>query len=51
MYISILDYVDGKVIIVEVDDSIDVEDYVSEEFGLDNVAYMSVATLKLEINK
>ena len=51
MYINILDYVEGKVIIVEVDDSIDVEDYVSEEFGLDNVAYMAVHALKLEITK
>lgn len=49
MYISILDYEEGFVIIVEVDDSIDAEDYVNEKFGLDNVAYMTTDKLNLKI--
>ena len=49
MYISILDFSNAKVIIIEVDDSIDAEDYVSEKFGLDNVAYMTTDKLNLKI--
>jgi len=51
MYISILDFLESKVIIVEVDNSIDAEDYVNENFGLDNVEWMTSDILKLEINK
>lgn len=50
MYISVLDFSVGKVFIIEVDDSVDVEDYVSEEFGLSNVEYMVTDTLKLKID-
>lgn len=49
MYISILDFVQGKVFIVEINDTIDADEYVSEEFGLDNVSYMTMDKLRLEI--
>jgi len=51
MYISVLDYLNAKVVIVEVEDNIDVEEYVSEHFGLDNTEYMAIDVLKLEIYK
>ena len=50
MYISILDFERGKVIIHQVDDDIDAEDYVSEHFGLDNVEYMTTGELVLDIS-
>ena len=49
MYISILDFVEAKVVIVKVDNNIDAEDYVSENFGLDNVEWMTSDSLNLEI--
>jgi hypothetical protein len=51
MYISILNFAEGKVIIVDVDDSIDAGDYISENFGWSNVEWMTSDSLKLEINK
>lgn len=50
MYISILDYTNGKVVIHQVHNSIDVEDYVSEHFGLDNTEYMATEELDLDIS-
>ena len=50
MYITILHYEIGKVIIDEVDDDIDCESYVSEKYGLDDTYFMSTYKLNLEIN-
>jgi hypothetical protein len=50
MYISILDYTNGKVVIHRVPNSIDAEDYVSEHFGLDNTEYMTTEELELDIS-
>jgi hypothetical protein len=50
MYISILDYTNGKVIIHQVNNSIDAEDYVSDHFGLDNVEWMTTEELELDIS-
>ena len=49
MYISILDFVEAKVFIIKIDDNIDAEDYVSENFGLSNVEWMTSDSLNLEI--
>jgi hypothetical protein len=50
MYISILDFASGKVIIRCVDDSVDAEDYVSERYGLDSTGYMTTMELDLDIS-
>lgn len=50
MYISILDFTNGRVIIHQVNNSIDAEDYVSEHFGLDNVEYMTTDNLELDMS-
>lgn len=50
MYISILDYANGRVIIHQVPNSIDAEDYVSEHFGLDSVYYMTTMELELDVS-
>lgn len=50
MYINIFNYYDSSVIIIEVSDDIDAEDYVSENYGLDDVSYMTSDTLNLTIN-
>lgn len=49
MYISILDYVEAKVVIVKVHDGVDAETYVGETFGLDNVEWMASDSINLEI--
>jgi hypothetical protein len=49
MYISILNYETGKVIIHKVEDTVDAEDYVSENYGLSNTYYMTTAELELEV--
>ena len=51
MYIGILDYLKAEIVVVEVDDSTDVEDYVSSNFGLGNVEYMAIDEIKLKIYK
>ena len=50
MYITILDFTNGKVVIHKVPNSIDAEDYVSEHFGLDNTEYMTTDELDLDIS-
>jgi len=50
MYISVLDYRQGKIFIHEVPNSIDAEDYVSEHFGLDNIEWMTTEDLILEVS-
>lgn len=50
MYISILDYNNGRVVIHQVHNSIDAEDYVSEHFGLSNVEWMVTEDLDLDIS-
>lgn len=50
MYISILHYELGKVFIDKVDDSIDAEEYVSDNYGLDNTYYMTTMEFNLEVN-
>ena len=50
MYISVLDYTNGKIIIHEVRNSTDAEDYVSEHFGLDNVEWMVTEDLILDVS-
>ena len=49
MYISILNFSNGRVVIHRVSDDVDAEDYVSENFGLDNVDYMTTMDLDLEM--
>jgi hypothetical protein len=50
MYITVLDYASGKVIIEEFEDIIvDAEEYVSDNYGLDNVYYMTTEKLDLNI--
>jgi len=49
MYLSILDYRDGKVIISLIPDHYDAEEYVSDVYGLDNVEWMVTETLNLDI--
>lgn len=47
--IAILDYIESTVIIEKIDmlDS-EVEDYLSEKYGLDNIAYMVSKTITLK---
>jgi hypothetical protein len=49
MYITVLDYESGKVIIEQVEDIVDYEDYVSDNYGLDNCHYMTTEKLDLNI--
>jgi hypothetical protein len=49
MYITVLDYASGKIIIEQVEDIIDYEDYVSDNYGLDNCHYMTTEKLDLNI--
>lgn len=49
MYLSILDYRDGKTIISLIPDNIDAEQYVSDLYGLENVEWMVTDTLNLDI--
>ena len=50
MYINILDYENGKVIIQKVPEDTDVEEFVSEKYGADNTFYMTTLSLNLEVN-
>lgn len=50
MYISVLDYRQGRVVIHEVHNSVDAEDYVSDHFGLDNVEWMVTEDLILDVS-
>jgi len=49
MYISILDYSIGKVIIVKVPEGTDAESYVREHLDLEGLEYMTTSELSLEI--
>ena len=49
MYITVLDYESGKVIIEQVEDIVDYEDYVSYNYGLDNCHYMTSEKLDLVV--
>lgn len=49
MYITILDYSEGKVHIVKLPDSINIEAYIDEHYGLDNTSYMLTEQLNLEV--
>jgi len=49
MYLSILDYRDGKVIINVIPDNLEVEEYVSDVYGLDNVQYMVTDRLNIDV--
>jgi hypothetical protein len=49
MYLSILDYRDGKVIINVIPDNLEVEEYVSDVYGLDNVSYMVTDKLNIDL--
>ncbi len=50
MYITTLHYGLGKTFIDKVDNDIDAEDFVSENYGLDNTYYMTTIELNLEVN-
>lgn len=50
MYISMLDYENGKVIIQEVDEDTDVGEYMAANYDLDNIYYMTTLSLNLEVN-
>ena len=49
MYITILDYSEGKVHIVEVPRGTNIEEYVDEFYGLGNTSYMTTEKLNLEV--
>jgi len=50
MYITVLDYASGKVIIEEFEDIIvDAEEYVEDNYGLKNCHYMTTEKLDLNI--
>jgi len=49
MYITILDYSEGKVNIVEVPRGTNIEEYVDKHYGLDTTSYMTTEKLNLEI--
>jgi len=50
MYINILDYENGKVIIQKVPEDTDVGEYMANNYQLDNVYYMTTLSLNLEVN-
>lgn len=54
MYLSILDFMNGKVIIHKIPDGLDiseyVEDYITENYSIKHVEYMITEKLNLEIN-
>ena len=54
MYLSILDFVNGRTIIHKIPDGLDieeyVEDYITDNFSISNVEYMTTSELNLEIN-
>jgi len=47
MYITVLDYESGKVIIEQVEDIVDYEGYVDDGYGLENCHYMITEKLDL----
>ena len=49
MYITVLDYQSGKIIIEQVEDIIDAEEYVSFNYGLDNCHFMTTEKLDLTV--
>ena len=49
MYITVLDYESGKVIIEQVEDIIDYEQYVDYNYGLKNCHYMTSEKLDLVV--
>ena len=49
MYITVLDYASGKVIIEEVEGIIDYEEYLSYNYGLDNCQFMTTEKLDLTV--
>ncbi len=49
MYITVLDYESGKVIIEQVEDIVDYEEYVDDNYGLKNCHYMTTEKLRLNI--
>jgi len=54
MYLSILDFMNGRVIIHKIPDGLDIEeyieDYITDNFSISNVEYMTTEKLNLEIN-
>jgi hypothetical protein len=50
MYITILDFNTGRVVIHKINKNIDGEDYVSEHFGLDNTEWMVTEELTLDFS-
>ena len=51
MYLTILDYTNGRVIIDEIPDVIDAETYIEEKYPDIEMLYMSTPELKLSINQ
>lgn len=51
MYITTLHYGLGKTFIDKVDNNIDAEEFVSENYGLDDTYYMTTNELSLEVNE
>ena len=53
MYLSILDYRNGKVLIHKIPDGLDieeyVEDYITDNFDMRHVEYMTTSELNLDI--
>ena len=50
MYITILDFENGTVEVRKLPTYIDAEEYVSENYGLDNTEYLVTDELKLNID-
>jgi hypothetical protein len=54
MYLSILDFQNGRVIIHKIPDGLDieeyVEDYITDNFSISNVEYMTTEKLNLELD-
>lgn len=48
MYITVLDYNQGKTYIYKVEDGIDSEEFICERFKLSNIEWMSSQHLNLE---
>jgi hypothetical protein len=49
MYVTILDYSEGKVYAIKVPDTTDIEAYVDKHYGLSNTSYMITDQLNLEV--
>jgi len=54
MYLSILDFVNGRVIVHKIPNGLDieeyVEDYITDNFSISNVEYMTTEKLNLELD-